>query len=189
MWDGLRLRSAEVFLHRASSTPSHREALLPVHAVTVTGAFGHAWRVSRNDRTRRLMVLQAAAWVADLQAWLEDQGCLADTTLPLDKLDADTADKSGTLDGLFAGPSASRARVLLDRQPALAGQFVTRLHRNLIHTAVEHHQHKYAAAFAEEARLADSRWSALLLAPALPYMPTSAEPATEFTRRALASLA
>ena len=189
VWDGLRLRSAEVFSHRASSTPRRREALLPVHAVTVTGAFGHAWRTSRSDRTRRLMVLQAAAWLADLQAWLEDNDCIADATKPLDKLGTDAPEAPETMEALFEQPSASRARALLDHQPGQAGRFVARLQRNLIYTAVEHHQHKYAAAFAEEASLADPRWSSLLLAPALPYMPASAEPATELTRRALATLA
>ena len=189
VWDALRLRAAEVFSHRASSTPRRREALLPVHAVTVTGAFGHAWRTSRSDRTRRLMVLQAAAWLADLDAWLEDNDCIAEATKPLDKLGADSPEAPETLEALFEEPSASRARVLLDRQPAQAGRFVARLQRNLIYTAVEHHQHKYAAAFAEEASLADPRWRSRLLAPALPYMPASAEPATELTRRALAALA
>lgn len=72
---------------------------------------------------------------------------------------------------------------------APASRALARLQRNLIYTAVEHHQHKYAAAFAEEASLADPRWRSRLLAPALPYMPASAEPATELTRRALAALA
>ncbi len=189
VWDALRLRSAEIFSHRASSTPRRREALLPVHAVTVTGAFGHAWRTSRGDRTRRLMVLQAAAWQADLGAWLEDNDCIAERTKPIDALDADAPAAPESIEALFEEPSASRARALLERQPAQTGRFVARLQRNLIHTAVEHHQHKYAAAFAEEASLADPRWRPLLLAPALPYMPASAEPATEFTRRALATLA
>ncbi len=189
VWDALRLRSAEVFSHRASSTPSRREALLPVHAVTVTGAFGHVWRTSRNDRTRRLMVLQAAAWLADLHAWLEDNDCIADSTAPLDELGAEAKETPETIDALLEQPSAGRARALLDRRPEQADRLVARLQRNLIYTAVEHHQHKYAAAFAEEASLAHPRWRSMILAPALPYMPASAEPATELTRRALATLA
>jgi len=189
VWDALRLRSAEVFYHRASSDPRRREALLPVHAVTVTDAFGYAWRVSRNDGTRRLMVLQAAAWLDDLHAWLDDNDCIADDTLPLDKLAADEAEVPGTVDALLEQPSAARAHALLEGQPELAAPLVARLQRNLIYTAVEHHQHKYAAAFAEEATLVNPRWASLILAPALPYLPASAEPSTEFTRRALASLA
>ncbi len=187
VWDALRLRSAEVFSHRASSTPRRREALLPVHAVTVTGAFGHAWRASRDDGTRRLMVLQAAAWLADLDAWLEDNDCITAQTRPLDELGAE-ASAPESMAALFEEPAAARARAFLDRQPAHAERFVGRLQRNLIYTAVEHHQHKYAAAFAEEASLADPRWRSLLIAPALPYMPASAEPATELTRRALSTL-
>jgi len=188
VWDALRLRSAEVFSQRASSEPKHREALLPVHAVTVTGAFGHASRTSQSDHTKRLMVLQAAAWLDDLHTWLVDNDCIADTTLPLDKLGTDAAEAPGTIAALLEQPSAARANALLQSQPKIAPRLVARLQRNLIHTAVEHHQHKYAAAFAEEANLADPRWTSLMLAPALPYLPASAEPATEFTHRALASL-
>ena len=188
VWDALRLRSAEVFSHRASSDPRRREALLPVHAVTVTNAFGHAWRISRSDPTKRLMMLQAAAWLDDLHAWLDENDCIADTTLALDKLAADEAGVPETIDALLEQPSDARAYDLLRRQPQRAAPLVARLQRNLLYTAVEHHQHKYAAAFAEEATWADPRWAPLILAPALPYMPASAEPATDFTRRALSSL-
>lgn len=187
VWDGLRLRAAEVFLHRSSSTPGRREALLPVHAVTVINAFGHAWRTSRSDRTRRLMMLQAAAWQDQLHAWLDKNVGLANGK-PLEKLGEGVDGAPDDLAALLEEPSAGRTRVFLDRQPKQARGYVTRLQRNLIHRAVEHHQHKYAAAFAEEAGLAHPRWASLLLAPAVPYMPPAAEPATEFTRRALASL-
>jgi hypothetical protein len=189
VWDALRLRSAEVFSHRASSEPRHREALLPVHAVTVTGAFGHAWRVSSSDRTRRLMMLQAAAWLDDLHTWLVDNDCIADTTMPIEKLGTEASEPADTIEALMERPSAGQAHALLEREPELAATLVARLQRNLIHTAVEHHQHKYAATFAEEANLANPLWTSLLLSPALPYLPSSAEPSTEFTRRALASLA
>ena len=188
VWDGLRLRAAEVFLHRSSSTPSRREALLPVHAVTVINAFGHAWRTSRSDRTRRVMLLQAAAWLDELHAWLDKNVGLADAKT-LDELGQAKDGAPENLSALLEQPSAERARQFLDRHPQQAPDYVTRLQRNLIHRAVEHHQHKYAAAFAEEAGLAHPRWASLLLAPALPYMPPAIEPASEFTRRALASLA
>lgn len=187
VWDGLRLRAAEVFLQRSSSTPNRREALLPVHAVTVVNAFGHAWRASRSDRTRRLMVLQASAWLDELHAWLDENVGLVDGKA-LDQLRQEEDGAPAEVSALFEQPSAERARVFLEGHPQHAREYVTRLQGNLIHRAVEHHQHKYAAAFAEEATLAHPRWASLLLAPAMPYMPPSIKPATEFTRRALASL-
>jgi hypothetical protein len=67
-WDALRLWGAEVFARRVGrSAGSGRAALLPVHAVTVTHAFGHAFRSTRSDATRRLLVLQAAGWLAALR--------------------------------------------------------------------------------------------------------------------------
>ena len=79
-----------------------REALLPVHAVTVTGASDHAWRTSSDDRTRRLMVLQAAAWLADLHAWLKDNDCIADATKPSVALGAEAEEAPATMEALVA---------------------------------------------------------------------------------------
>ena len=42
------------------------------------------------------------------------------------------------------------ARRFLERHPQGTPDYVNRLRRNLIHRAVEHHQHKYAAAFVED---------------------------------------
>src|SRR6185295_9315683 len=68
VWDALRLFGAELFARRRGrSAGSGRAALLPVHAVTVTHAFGHAFRKARSDETRRLLVLQAAGWLASLR--------------------------------------------------------------------------------------------------------------------------
>jgi hypothetical protein len=61
----------------------------------------------------------------------------------------------------------------------------SRLVGQLARKAVEHHQHKYAAAVFEESRLAPPRWAPRLLACALPYLPSGAEPETELAQRSL----
>lgn len=68
-WDALRLLAAEVFLARRSSRPAQDVgALLPVHAVTVVNAFGHAARRTQSATASRLMFLQAAGWLPQLRA-------------------------------------------------------------------------------------------------------------------------
>jgi hypothetical protein len=68
-WDALRLLAAEVFLARRLSRPAYdRSALLPVHAVTVVNAFGHAARRARSPALRRQLLLQAAGWLPQLRA-------------------------------------------------------------------------------------------------------------------------
>jgi hypothetical protein len=68
VWDALRLVGAELFARRTGrSAADGRAALLPVHAFTVTAAFRHAFDSSTRDETRRVLVLQAAGWLASLR--------------------------------------------------------------------------------------------------------------------------
>jgi hypothetical protein len=68
VWDALRLFASELFLRRRGrSASAGSSALLPVHAVTVVNALGHAYRSTQSERTKRLTILQAAAWLASLR--------------------------------------------------------------------------------------------------------------------------
>lgn len=62
------------------------------------------------------------------------------------------------------------------------------LRRSLFRTASEHHQHKYAAAIAEEASLMHPRWAARMGATAGEYLANPAEGETEVYRRSMAAL-
>ena len=68
VWDALRLFGSELFMRRPGRSASQgRSALLPVHAVTVTNAFGHAYRNAKSEQTRRMAILQAAAWLSAMR--------------------------------------------------------------------------------------------------------------------------
>jgi len=83
VWDALRLLGSELFLRRPGRSASQgRSALLPVHAVTVTNAFAHAFRRAQSEQTRRLAILQAAAWLSAMRDDLRNIVGLIDTTTP-----------------------------------------------------------------------------------------------------------
>jgi hypothetical protein len=165
VWDALRLLGSEIFLKRSGRTAdTGRRALLPVHALTVVNAFGHAARSTRIEATRRLMVLQAAGWLAALRV---DLAGLADLDMAGPGIE--------TLQGLDAAPADRAARL-------------ARLRGALVRKGQEHHQHKYAAAVQEESGLVHPRWAGRILAPAAEYVDNPQDPETEVYRRSVRAL-
>jgi hypothetical protein len=183
VWDGLRLYGAELFLRRTKSRPAaDRAALLPVHAVTVVNALGHAWRCTASEATKRLLVLQAAGWLPELRDALERIVGLA-PDMAVDALRAPESGEPSGLDELLEEPTPGALCVRLQREPAEREPLQARMAGFLARKGIEHHQHKYAAAVFEESGLAHPRWSPHLLACAVPYLPGPSEPETELCGR------
>jgi hypothetical protein len=189
VWDALRLLGSEVFLHRRGrSAAAGRSALLPVHALTVTNAFGRAWRATRLDATRRLLVLQAAGW---LPAMRDDLARLADLSMQgpgIEALGTGVEAPPPELGAILEHASPGQARVYLDAQPGRTDAYLAGLRSALFRTAQEHHQQKYAAAMQEESRLVHARWASRILAPAIDYVANPRDPETEVYRRSLHAL-
>ena len=191
VWDALRLLGSEVFHRRPGrSSATGRNALLPVHALTVANACGHAWRATAIEETRRLIVLQAAGWLTALREDLVDMVDLSLEGPGIEQLGEELAaeEAPADLDELFEEGSPAAARALLDREPGLAADYAEGLRDRLCRRAREHHQHKYAAAALEEARLAHPRRPARVLAPAIDYLARPGDPETELYRRSLEAL-
>jgi hypothetical protein len=142
-----------------------------VHAVTVTHALGHAWRTTRSDTTRRLLVLQASGWLPQLRDDLAQIVGLPKSGPAIEML-GNSIGESTPLADVLAEPTPETVQAALARDPAGAAAYRARLVSSLAHGASEHHQHKYAAAMLEEASRVDPRWSSHLLACAVPYLPT-----------------
>jgi hypothetical protein len=189
VWDALRLMGSELFLRRPGrSAAAGRAALLPVHAVTVTNALGHAWRATKIETTKRVLVLQAAAWLASLRDDLAEVVGLSMAGPGIEALGVPVQEDLPSLAALFERASPAEARAYLDRGPAKAAAYVADLRRSLFRRGQEHHQHKYAAAVREESRLAHARWASRLLAPAVDYLAHPKDAETEVYRRSLHAL-
>lgn len=192
LWDALRLAGAEVFLRRSGRRASDgRLALLPVHAVTVVEALGYIGRRAASEDTRRLVLLQACGWLARLRADLVGMVDVADyrdatgaggpTLAGL----GGSAEPPATLDEALAQGSPDAARSFLERDPAHLGAWTAALRSNLLRTAQEHHQHKYAAALLEETTRCAAPWRPRLLAASADYLLHPGDGATEVHRRSL----
>lgn len=189
VWDALRLFGSEMILRRPGrSASAGRTALLPVHALTVTNALGHAWRSTRLESTRRLLVLQAAAWLASMRDDLVDLVGLSMSGPGIEALGQSTGDDASDLAPMLERASPGHVRACLDREPAKRAGYLAGLRTALFRKGQEHHQHKYAAAMEEESGLVHARWSSRILAPAVDYLAHPADTETETYRRSIHAL-
>jgi hypothetical protein len=182
------LLGSELFLRRPGTTAAaRRNALLPVHGVTIPNAFGHVYRTTQSDETRRLALLQASAWTARLRVDLRRMVGLSMKGPGIELLGAE-AESPKDLGALLEEPTPAGACALLDESPGLTAAYVEALRRSLYRRGIEHHQHKYAAAAFEDAGHVHPRWRSQLLAAGIEYLATPAEPETEVYQRSTAAL-
>ncbi len=181
VWDGLRLFASELFLRRPpSSTRRH----LPVHPVTEVNAFGHASRATSNDSTKRLLILQAAAWLPLWKPVLTDRFEPLANRPGIDALGGDRPVQGHRIDETFEQRSPDDTRVFLDQGDGQRINYLSWLRGFLFRKAWQDHQYKYLAAISEESRLVNPKWASRLLAPAITYLPTQADDDSEVARRA-----
>ena len=189
VWDALRAWASELFLRRLKSQPANdRAALLPVHSVTVINAFGYAWRKTRSEATRRLLLLQATGWLPRLRDDLIAIVGLGPASRVIDELGRGVEERAAPPEDLLQDPTPDAVRARLG-DPFHMSAYQAQLVAHLARKAVEAHQHKYAAAVFEESQLVDSSWAPYLLACAVPYLPGNEEAETELSRRSLHAIA
>lgn len=188
-WDALRLVASEIFNRRPGRrSNSGRDALLPVHAVTVVNALGHIARTTDDQRLARLSLYQAAAWLPIMRDWLAENVGLPTDGPSLEVLGHEIKESPTNLDDALAtGSPAVTCAYLRGEKVELEG-YGRRIRTALLRSAREHHQHKYAAAMLEEGSLADRHLRPFLLAPAVDYVANPADGTTELHERSLAAL-
>ena len=173
-FDALRLYAAEQMLQRPG--------IIAVHPTTVVNAFAIASDASVSDATRRLLVLQAAAWLGlfaqDLR--LRDGGARIDALAP-DGAEGDGGDPellaAAAVRALAEDRAAGAARMLAcARQPGGAAALAAALRTLLLQKVREHHDYKYVAAVLEEQARAHPRWAPHLLAAAAHWLPSPMGP-------------
>jgi hypothetical protein len=98
IWDALYFVSCELVMRQP--------AIVPLHAVTSTNALRYAWMSAADDSTRRMILLQNAAFVAAFREAAKGRGQLKDGRL--DALEAITANGKGVaaVEEIFAEVSA-----------------------------------------------------------------------------------
>ncbi len=81
IWDALHVASGEYLMRQTG--------IVALHAVTTTNALRYAFETSADDETRRLLLLQNAAFLPMFRSSMESRGRVAD--VQIDALDGDAA--------------------------------------------------------------------------------------------------
>ena len=179
LWSGIFLAAGDLMLKQSG--------IISVHANTGVNALHYAYRHLGDPRTRRLMLLQAAAFLPLFRDLLggERRRLRIDT---LEALDQD-ADPGSTLEDIFATVSLDRvdaARKTLGYLAAGGAEppFLRLARRYVVERNTGYHDYKFAeAAFANAAAM-QSPWRERYLAASVPYLNGSADKANETVRRA-----
>ncbi|HEX3869201.1 MAG TPA: hypothetical protein VHV77_02065, partial [Pirellulales bacterium] len=85
IWDAIFVAAGELLMQQP--------AIVPLHAITTSNALNYLWRSSGDDKTRRMLLLQAAAFVPYFREAATGRGKLAD--LRIDTLEPKALSSSG----------------------------------------------------------------------------------------------
>ncbi|HEX2475225.1 MAG TPA: hypothetical protein VHK01_10780 [Lacipirellulaceae bacterium] len=92
VWDALHVAAGELLMRQPG--------IVALHAVTTTNALHYAYQASGNDETRRLMMLQNAAFLPMFRGAMQDRGGVQDATVD-DLTSSDAEGKKGGIDQIF----------------------------------------------------------------------------------------
>lgn len=185
IWDALFDASGELLLRQPG--------IVSLHAVTSTNALHFAYQASGNDETRKMLLLQNAAFLTLFRQALGGRGKVGDARI--DQLEpVSTAESgSGSVEEIFA--EASRDRTNAARK-AFAYLQAGRDPRPLIDAARrlvflkgnDAHDYKFSSAVLEDYFAASPTWRDRYLASSLVLLPTPGEKDNDLVKRTRAAL-
>jgi hypothetical protein len=189
VWDGLLLRAGELIMQQPG--------IVGIHCVTSTNALHYAYTASGNDETRRLMMLQAAAFLPLFRKAMGSRGKLRED-LQADGLREDeTMTRNGAegLEEIFATVSKDRVAAASktlawlgnrDNDPEL---LMTTARRLIFNKGTDAHDYKFSAAAMEDFWHATPAWRNRYLALSMFNLRGSGDKDNDLIRRARGALA
>jgi hypothetical protein len=180
VWDALFDGAGELLLRQPG--------IVSLHAVTSTNALHFAYQASGDDRTRRLLLLQNAAFLPLFRAALGGRGKVGDARI--DRLEplATSEGGPGAIEEIFADASRNRtdaARKALaylqaghDPQPLIVAA-----RRLVFLKGDDAHDYKFSSAVLEDYYNASPTWRERYLASSLLLLPGSADRENSLVKR------
>ena len=164
IWDALHVAAGELLMRQPG--------IVALHAVTSTNAFHFAYQESGDDETRRMLLLQNAAFVTMFREAVNGRGGVKDVTIDhLLSVEGDSAD--GSIDRIFADLNKDpmlAARKLLSylKQPS-AGAGTARDFMDAARVLVflkgnDAHDYKFSSAVLEDYYHVSPEWRDVYLA-------------------------
>jgi hypothetical protein len=163
VWDGLFLTAVELLMRQPG--------IVGLHCVTSVNALHHAWQSSDNGETRRLLMLQGAAFLTMFRKAMEGRGGkLAD--LRLDALEPAKAKDDFTAEGIFADvgkdrtAAARKTLASLQHDPRQAEPLMAAARRLIFAKGDNAHDYKFSSAALEDYYHVSPHWRPRYLAAA-----------------------
>jgi hypothetical protein len=182
VWDGIFASAGELL--------TRRPGLVSLHALTSTNALHFAYQTSGNDDTRRLLLLQNAAF---LTLFRGDPHGLKE--LDLDKLEPGEEEKESapSLDNIFAAISRNRltaARQVLawSKQQSDPNDFINAARRLVFLKGNNSHDYKFSSAVLEDCRNISPAWRSRFLAASVFNLRGSGDKDNDLVKRTRAAL-
>jgi hypothetical protein len=163
VWDAFHVAAGELLMRQPG--------IVALHAVTTTNALHYAYQASGNDETRRLMMLQNAAFLPMFRGAMQDRGGVQDATI--DSLKSSDADgKKGGIDQIFdelGRDHVSAARMTLaylnrDEGASAASELIDAARLLVFLKGDDAHDYKFSSAILEDYYHVSPGWRNLYLA-------------------------
>jgi hypothetical protein len=184
--DGLHCGAAELLMRQPG--------IVSLHGVTATNALAYAYRTSTKDRTRRLLLLQNAAFLVQFREYLKSNGDWSDRRI--DKLRPISLGVGGTeaLDLIFEQVSENRADSIsmaldfLQTEGNRPEDFMAAARRLILVKFRNGHDYKFSSAAFEDYYLVSPEWRNRYLASSIYYLRGSGDADNRLVKRMQAAL-
>jgi hypothetical protein len=187
LWDALFLDAGELLMRQPG--------IVGVHCVTSMNALYHGYQVSGNDETRRLLLLQAAAFLPMFRQAMLGRGKLRDDRC-LDTLEPAAAESTvdNAIEEIFATVSKDRLSAarktlgLLESKAVAPADLITAARRLVFNKGTNSHDYKFSSAALEDYYHTTPAWRNRFLATSMFFLRGSGDSDNDLVRRSRAAL-
>jgi hypothetical protein len=187
IWDGLFLTAGELLMRQPG--------IVGIHCVTTANALHYAYQTTANDETRRLMLLQAAAFLPHFEKAMRGRGRLGDARIDtVEKGELAKDDKADAVKAIFAEVSkdrmaAAKQTLALLETPQAAEPLMKEARRLIFAKGNDSHDYKFSSAALEDYYHVTPAWRARFLASSMFNLRGAGSKDTGLLERARAALA
>jgi hypothetical protein len=189
VWDGLFLAAGELLMRQPG--------IVGLHCVTSTNALHYAYRASGNDETRRMLMLQTAAFLAMFRQAMGQRGKLRED-IRIDTLEKADFHATGTeaVEQIFGEVrrnqdnvgAARKALALLESNPAAGPALVAAGQRLVFTKGRDSHDYKFSSAALEDYHHTTPHWRSRYLMSSLFWLHGTGDPDNQLIQRTRAAL-
>jgi hypothetical protein len=186
VWDGLLVGAGELLMRQPG--------IVGIHVLTSTNALRYAFEACRDEETRKLLLLQNAAFLPMFHAGMKGRGNVGEQKVEaLEPMDI-PSERSAALDSIFAdvGPNrmqAARKTLAYARTHAQPQDFINRARTLIFTKGRDSHDYKFSSAVLEDYLHVSPAWRDRFLATSVFNLKGSGDNDNPLIRRTAAALA